>query len=226
MDRYNNKYRVSGCSLLAAMLTFLFLTACEQPDSAIVAEGRLGEKEERNPERWPRLNLPVQDLVEMEEKFTELLTTMSVEQKVAEVIQPEIRDVTVDDMRSYGFGSYFNGGGSFAGNNKHATVADWVALVEAMYQASIDDSLDGIGIPTMWRTDAVHGHNNVIGATIYPDNIGLGAAHNSELIKEIALATAEEVMATGIDWVFAPTLPLCVTTAGVEPMRDIQRTRR
>jgi len=191
---------------LATMLTVLFLTACAQPDSAIVAEGRLGEKEERNPERWPRLNLPVQDSADMEEKITELLATMSVEQKVAQVIQPEIRDVTVDDMRRYGFGSYLNGGGSFPGNNKHATVADWVALAEAMYQASIDDSLDGIGIPTMWGTDAVHGHNNVIGATIYPHNIGLGAAHNAELIKEIAQATAEEVMATGIDWVFAPTV--------------------
>ena len=75
-----------------------------------------------------------------------------------------------------------------------------------MYQASVDDSVDGIDIPTMWGTDAVHGHNNVLGATIFPHNIGLGAARNPALIEAIAEVTATEVMVTGIDWVFAPTV--------------------
>ena len=104
------------------------------------------------------------------------------------------------------FGSYLNGGGAFPQNNKHATPQDWIALAEEMYQASIDDSLDGSTIPTMWGTDAVHGHNNVIGATLFPHNIGLGAAHNPELVEKIAKITATEVMVTGIDWVFAPTV--------------------
>jgi len=131
---------------------------------------------------------------------------MTLEQKVAQMIQPEIRDFTVDDMRRYGFGSYLNGGGAFPHNNKHASPKDWVKLAEQMYQASIDDTLDGSTIPTIWGTDAVHGHNNVIGATLFPHNIGLGAANNPKLIKRIAQATAKEVMATGIDWVFAPTV--------------------
>ena len=109
-------------------------------------------------------------------------------------------------MRKYGFGSYLNGGGSFPNTNKHATPADWVMLAESMYQASVDDSIDGSKIPTMWGTDAVHGHNNVIGATLFPHNIGLSAANNPALIEQIAAATAIEVMATGIDWVFAPTV--------------------
>ena len=109
-------------------------------------------------------------------------------------------------MRRYGFGSYLNGGGAFPNNDKHAKVSDWVALAEKMYQASVDDSLDGSTIPTMWGTDAVHGHNNVIGATLFPHNIGLGAANNPELIEKIARITAKEVLATGIDWVFAPTV--------------------
>nr|WP_240650300.1 exo 1,3/1,4-beta-D-glucan glucohydrolase [Pseudoalteromonas rubra] len=155
---------------------------------------------------WPTIQSEVAKDPDIERQVAALLSKMTLEQKVAQMIQPEIRDITVEDMRRYGFGSYLNGGGAFPGNNKHASVKDWVDLAEAMYQASVDDSLDGINIPTMWGTDAVHGHNNVIGATLFPHNIGLGAANNPELIEQIAQATAKEVMATGIDWVFAPTV--------------------
>ena len=160
----------------------------------------------RNIEIWPALDLSKDQDTALETKVQTLLATMSLEQKVAQMIQPEIRDFTVDDMRRYGFGSYLNGGGAFPNNDKHATPKDWVNLAEDMYQASIDDSLDGSSIPALWGTDAVHGHNNVIGATLFPHNIGLGAANNPELIEKIAEATAREVMATGIDWVFAPTV--------------------
>lgn len=157
-------------------------------------------------EIWPKLNLPVKQKPAMEQRIDELLAQMTLEQKVAQMIQPEIRDITVEDMRKYGFGSYLNGGGAFPNNDKYATPQDWIALAESLYQASVDDSEDGIDIPTMWGTDAVHGHNNVLGATIFPHNIGLGAANNPELIKDIAGVTATEVMVTGIDWVFAPTV--------------------
>jgi len=155
---------------------------------------------------WPDLNIEVKKSNEIEEKITYLLSRMTIEQKVAQMIQPEIRDITVEDMRKYGFGSYLNGGGSFPNGNKHSTPEDWIKLAEAMYQASIDDSLDGSSIPTMWGTDAVHGHNNIVGATLFPHNIGLGAANNPALIEKIAEITAKEVMVTGIDWVFAPTV--------------------
>ena len=155
---------------------------------------------------WPELTLPVAQDPAMEQRISDMLAGMTLAQKIAQMIQPEIRDITVEDMRKYGFGSYLNGGGAFPDNNKHATPADWIALAEAMYQASIDDSLDGSRIPTMWGTDAVHGHNNVIGATLFPHNIGLGAANNPALIEQIAAVTAREVMVTGIDWVFAPTV--------------------
>lgn len=159
-----------------------------------------------NPEIWPELDLAVKKSDDIESKVANLLAKMTLEQKVAQIIQPEIRDITVEDMREYGFGSYLNGGGAYPNNDKHASVQDWVELAEAMYQASIDASKDGIAIPTMWGTDAVHGHNNVIGATIFPHNIGLGAANNPALIREIANATSIEVQATGIDWIFAPTV--------------------
>lgn len=161
---------------------------------------------QRDPTIWPVIGSPVGLDAEIEARITELMAQMTLEQKIAQMIQPEIRDITVEDMRKYGFGSYLNGGGSFPNNDKYATPQDWIALAEAMWEASMDDSLDGISIPTMWGTDAVHGHNNVIGATIFPHNIGLGAANNPDLIEQIAEVTAREVMVTGIDWVFAPTV--------------------
>ncbi|GMM83029.1 exo 1,3/1,4-beta-D-glucan glucohydrolase [Pseudoalteromonas sp. MTN2-4] len=185
-------------SLVAVMVTGLLASCAKQNDTIEV------EKSDLN--IWPTINSEVKKDPEIELKVAELLAKMTLEQKIAQMIQPEIRDITVEDMRRYGFGSYLNGGGAFPNNNKHSSVKDWVDLAEAMYQASVDDSLDGINIPTMWGTDAVHGHNNVIGATLFPHNIGLGAANNPDLIVKIAEVTAKEVMATGIDWVFAPTV--------------------
>lgn len=177
----------------------LLLTACSEAPTPVA-------RETATPPVWPALTLPVPQDQAMEQAISELMSKMTLEQKIAQMIQPEIRDITIEDMRKYGFGSYLNGGGAFPNDNKYATPADWIALAEAMYQASMDTSGDGIAIPTMWGTDAVHGHNNVIGATIFPHNIGLGAANNPALIEQIAEATAREVMATGIDWVFAPTV--------------------
>ncbi|MEP0354653.1 exo 1,3/1,4-beta-D-glucan glucohydrolase [Paraglaciecola sp.] len=157
-------------------------------------------------EIWPKLDIAVKQDQEVEATVKEIMASMTLKQKVAQMIQPEIRDITVEDMRTYGFGSYLNGGGAFPNNNKHSTAEDWIKLADDMYLASVDDSVDGTNIPTMWGTDAVHGHNNVIGATLFPHNIGLGAANNPDLIEKIASVTATEVMVTGIDWVFAPTV--------------------
>jgi beta-glucosidase len=155
---------------------------------------------------WPSIDSAVKKDPAIELKVKALVESMTLEQKIAQMMQPEIKDITVEDMRKYGFGSYLNGGGSFPNGNKYSTPQDWIDYAQLMYDASMDDSIDGIAIPTLWGTDAVHGHNNVIGATLFPHNIGLGATNNPELIKKIAQATATEVMVTGIDWVFAPTV--------------------
>ncbi|WNC71541.1 exo 1,3/1,4-beta-D-glucan glucohydrolase [Thalassotalea psychrophila] len=193
------------------LLSTLFITVVgcskEQSEESYVEKtADAGVKLQYNIDIWPMLDIPVKQDVVLEKKIKDILSTMTLEQKVAQMIQPEIRDITVEDMRTYGFGSYLNGGGAFPNNDKHATPSDWIKLAEDMYQASIDDSIDGNSIPTIWGTDAVHGHNNVIGATLFPHNIGLGAANNPELIEKIAAITATEVMVTGIDWVFAPTV--------------------
>ena len=131
---------------------------------------------------------------------------MAVEQKVAQLIQGEIRGLTPDDVRQYGLGSVLNGGGAFPGGDKYASPQDWVDLADAYYSASIDGSEGSAAIPIVWGTDAVHGHNNVMGATLFPHNIGLGATRDPELVARIIGATAREVKATGIDWIFAPTV--------------------
>lgn len=155
---------------------------------------------------WPKLDVEVKAGSHIEVRIDEILSTMTLEQKVAQMIQPELRDFTVEDMRKYGFGSFLNGASGFPNNDKYATIQDWLDLAEKMHQASVDSSLDGIDIPTMWGTDAVHGHNNVVGATLFPHNIGLGATRNIRLIEKIAEVTAAEVLITGIDWVFSPTV--------------------
>ena len=192
--------KIALATLIASVGT---LSACSND---AVTSVETNETLSKTAQIWPKLNIAVKKDADIEAKIVNYLKAMTLEQKVAQMIQPEIRDITVEDMRKYGFGSYLNGGGAFPNGDKHATPMDWVALAESFYQASVDDSLDGSSIPTMWGTDAVHGHNNVIGATLFPHNIGLGAANNPDLIEQIASITAVEVMATGIDWVFAPTV--------------------
>ena len=199
---------------LIGALTGTMLSACSSPESQSSSTPQQEAASDTSPSQatenaaaiWPKLDIEVKPDASVEAKVSDIMASMTLEQKIAQMIQPEIRNITVEDMRKYGFGSYLNGGGAFPNNDKHATPDDWVALAEALYQASVDDSLDGSTIPTMWGTDAVHGHNNVIGATLFPHNIGLGAANNPELMEQIAHITAKEVMATGIDWVFAPTV--------------------
>lgn len=159
-----------------------------------------------NPVTWSRVTSAVPTDPALEQKIDALLAQMSVEQKVGQIVQPELRQLTPNDIKQFHIGSILNGGGSFPGDNKYATPADWIALADSFYHASMDTSNGGLAIPVMWGTDAVHGHNNVIGATIFPHNIGLGATRNTDLIRDIAAATAREVAVTGIDWNFAPTV--------------------
>ena len=156
--------------------------------------------------QWPKLDLPVAKDPQMEERIAALLKQLTLEQKIGQMMQPDIRDVTPDDVRKYRLGSILNGGGAFPGEKKYSKVSDWVALADKFYDASMDTSGGAPAIPILWGTDAVHGHNNVIGATLFPHNIGLGAANNPELMERIGAATAMEVAVTGIDWTFAPTL--------------------
>lgn len=143
---------------------------------------------------------------DVEPRVKSILASMTLEQKVGQMVQGEIKSVTPADVTQYHLGSILNGGGSFPNNNKNAEVSEWLALADAYYNASLDTSEGGAGIPIIWGTDAVHGHNNVVGATLFPHNIGLGAANDPALMHKIGEITAREVAVTGIDWLFAPTV--------------------
>ncbi|HVS12377.1 MAG TPA: exo 1,3/1,4-beta-D-glucan glucohydrolase [Thermoanaerobaculia bacterium] len=159
-----------------------------------------------DPAAWPAVASPVTTGPDEARFVEELLARMTLEEKVGQVIQAEIRYVTPDDVRRYHLGSVLNGGGSHPGNDKRARVEDWLALADAFYEASTDTSDGGQAIPVLWGVDAVHGHNNVIGATLFPHNIGLGAARDPLLVRRIAEITALEVAVTGLDWTFGPTV--------------------
>lgn len=155
---------------------------------------------------WPRItsNVPVDPA--LEERVDSVLSQLTLEQKVGQMVQAEINNVTLSDVRQYHLGSILSGPSSPPNRPKASSDTDWLALADAFYDASMDTSQGGAAIPVIWGTDAVHGHNNVIGATLFPHNIGLGATRDPELIQRIGEATALEVAATGIDWTFAPTL--------------------
>jgi len=159
-----------------------------------------------HPAQWPRAHWPVRELPATEARIAALLARMTIEEKVGQVIQADIASVTPEDVRQYHLGSVLNGGSSGPDGDDLAPPAKWLALADAFYAASIDTSAGGVGIPVIWGIDAVHGHSNIIGATLFPHNIGLGAAHDPDLIERIGAVTAVEVRTTGMEWTFAPTL--------------------
>jgi len=154
---------------------------------------------------WPTTRVKVARDAAIEARVREIVAGMTLEQKIGQMTQPDIRSVTPDEVRRYYIGSILNGGGAWPGMNMHAGFDDWLKLSDQFYRASMSTDMK-VQVPVIWGTDAVHGHNNVYGATLFPQNIGLGAAHDPALMERIGRATAEQVRATGITWAFAPTL--------------------
>ena len=140
-------------------------------------------------------------------RVADLLSRMTLERKVAQLIQPQINSFTPEDMRRYRFGSYLNGGNGGPYGDEFAPASEWLRYADEMYLASVAPQENGEPvIPTIWGTDAVHGHTNVVKATIFPHNIGLGATRDADLLRRIGHATAVEIEVTGIDWNFSPTV--------------------
>lgn len=133
-------------------------------------------------------------------QVADILTQMTLEEKIGQMIQTERMSITPEEVRDHHIGSILSGGGSCPGQN---TPSDWVEMNDAYWAASKSTRL---GIPAIYGVDAIHGHNNVLGATIFPHNIGLGCANDPDLLKRIAQVTAKEILATGVEWTFAPTL--------------------
>ncbi|MEO5686455.1 MAG: glycoside hydrolase family 3 N-terminal domain-containing protein [Burkholderiaceae bacterium] len=140
-----------------------------------------------------------------EAQIRAIVAQMTLAQKVGQMTQPEIRAITPAEVTQYYIGSVLNGGGAWPGMNKHASEADWLALADAWWDASMATDM-AVKVPIIWGTDAVHGNNNVYGMTLFPHNIGLGAAGDPALVERIGEAVARQVRIVGIDWTFAPTV--------------------
>ena len=198
----NTKYRTPLRSGL--LLGSVLLAACSQSLQQGSSDAPLQPRIE--PENWPMQASPIARSAAIERKVSALLSQMSTEQKVGQIIQADIASVTPQQVRQYYLGSVLNGGNSAPGRDNRVGAAAWLELADAFWQASTDTSDGRPYIPVFWGTDAVHGHSNVKGATIFPHNIGLGAMHEPQLLQAIGRATAVEMQVTGLDWTFAPTI--------------------
>ena len=160
-----------------------------------------------HPALWPKAASPaaITD-ARTEATIGKLMAGMSMEEKVGQTIQADINSITPDDLRRYPLGSLLAGGNSGPGGNDRAGADKWVALARAFRAVAAEPRPGHTPIPLLFGIDAVHGHNKIIGATLFPHNIGLGAAHDPAMMQRIGEATAQEVAVTGADWTFGPTL--------------------
>ena len=214
---YRAEFLLRGSAIMALLLG---VAACSQPAEPNPSQPDQNQVEAPtgitvsnstssvtvHPEIWPESQSPVERDPQTEAFIADLLSQMTIEEKVGQVIQADIGTITPELAAEYNIGSVLNGGNSAPGGGNYAPPQAWVDLADAYYDASTDTSDGGVGIPILWGTDAVHGHSNVVGATLFPHNIGLGAADNPELMRQIGEATALEIRATGQDWTFAPTV--------------------
>ena len=149
----------------------------------------------------------------IDQRAAAIVARMSIEHKVSQLVMPDIASITPADVTAYRFGTILNGGNSGPGGNDKAAAPEWLKLADAMWEASMQPLPDGEPVvPMLWATDAVHGHNNIPGATIFPHNVALGATRDPVLVRRIGEATAAEIAVTGIDWTFAPTIAVATDT--------------
>ncbi|HNY21797.1 MAG TPA: glycoside hydrolase family 3 N-terminal domain-containing protein, partial [Treponemataceae bacterium] len=140
----------------------------------------------------------------VEERVEDLLARMTVDEKIGQMTQVVFYKLRDGEMKTFAFGSALSGGGGSPwGNN---TIPAWCDMVDGLQKEALSTRL---GIPMLYGTDSVHGHNNLLNATIFPHNIGIGAAGDPDLAERIGKAAALETAATGVPWTFAP----CVAVA-------------
>lgn len=135
-----------------------------------------------------------------EERVADLLARMTLTEKIGQMTLVEKNSINPADIAEFGIGGLLSGGGGYPIPN---TPENWAAMVDGFQAQALESRLE---IPLIYGVDAVHGHNNVVGAVIFPHNIGLGAANDPALLTQIGRVTALEMIATGIYWNYAPVL--------------------
>lgn len=138
----------------------------------------------------------------MEAKITDLIQQMTLEEKIGQMTQVRhFADITEEEVATRFIGSVIHTDGPLPGSD----AAGWQAKFRRLQELALSTRL---GIPLLFGVDAVHGQNTYEGATIFPHNIGLGAAGNAELVRQAASITALEARATGFHWVFSPCIAI------------------
>lgn len=147
-------------------------------------------------------DLPYQNPeLSIDERVTDLMNRMSDAEKIGQMVLIEKNSLkNINDITQYNLGALLSGGGA---GPKQDTPLAWLQMINNFQKAADETCL---GIPLLYGIDAIHGHGNVLGATIFPHSIGLGATGDADLVKRVAQATAEEMAATGIYWNFVPNL--------------------
>ncbi len=175
------------------LLSILLLTACGRAASTPAPS----PASPTQPAPASPAAAPVQSV---DERVAALLTQMTLAEKIGQMTQAEKGSIAPRDVTRYFIGSVLSGGGGSPPSN---TPEDWLAMVNGYQEAALATRL---GIPLLYGVDAVHGHAAVVGATVFPHNVGLGAADDPQLMRRIGQATAAEMAATGIRWNFAPVV--------------------
>jgi beta-glucosidase len=200
--------RSSSALMIAAMLAACSQTDVAQDDAA-TGESPLAvmttADNAARAEQWPAIVTPMLDPA-VEDRVSDIMSRMTLEQKVGQVIQADTNSITPEEVKQYRLGSVLSGGNSAPSDEPYAAAEDWLQAADEYYLASIDPDGVDLPIPIIWGIDAVHGHANLTGAVVFPHNIGLGATNNPDLIERIAEVTAMELSVSGHDWTFAPTL--------------------
>lgn len=154
---------------------------------------------------WP--SVPDAGIVDAatEARITKIMSQMTIEEKVGQTVQADINFITPEELKTYPLGSILAGGNSSPGQNERATPEEWLKLADDYWRASLQYPSKA-KVPLLFGIDAVHGHANMVGAVVFPHNVGLGAARNPDLIRKIGEVTAKEMAIAGVDWTFAPTV--------------------
>ncbi|MCJ2187205.1 glycoside hydrolase family 3 protein [Novosphingobium beihaiensis] len=175
--------------------------------SVALAQAPAPEPTPVHPELWPAAKSPGLVDAKTEARITAIMARMSLREKVGQMIQADTASIKPEDLEKYPLGSILAGGNSPPIDAPDRSPASaWVATARAFNAVAMEKRDGHEPIPIMFGIDAVHGNSNVVGATLFPHNIGLGAMHDPALMRKIGAATAAETAASGIDWAFGPTL--------------------
>ncbi|MFA5189049.1 MAG: glycoside hydrolase family 3 protein [Patescibacteria group bacterium] len=203
-------FRFNSSKIIKFLAIFLLLVAAvlvydyfkSSPSTLLPSPDKYVKVCEENDNQCHEINLPYQNsALSTEARVNDLLKRMTISEKIGQMVLVEKNSIhDLNDIAEYGLGALLSGGGGHPADN---TPAGWLKMVNNFQSYSQKTRLK---IPLLYGIDANHGHGNIPGATIFPHFIGLGASHDSDLVREVAKATAEEVAATGIYWNFSPDL--------------------